>query len=98
MTIEEATNFDPGTEATEYETKQATKSAKESISSSIEAQRGTIQAVDCAFDTTENPNYYKPIESYEGYHRWDPAFEWTEEEEKAVVKKVGLYRGGTWRV
>lgn len=93
MTIEEATNFDPGTETADHERKQAAKSVEESVSSSIEAQQGTIQAVDCAFDTTENPHFYKPIESYEGYHRWDPVFEWTEEEEKAVVKKVGLYLG-----
>jgi hypothetical protein len=31
---------------------------------------------------------YKPIPEYEGAHRWDPDFEWTEQEERAVVKKV----------
>lgn len=31
---------------------------------------------------------YKPIESYEGYHRYDPDFEWEPAEEKRVVRKV----------
>lgn len=43
---------------------------------------------DCAFDSTEDPRYYKPIPTYEGIHRWDPDFEWTEDEEKRVTKKV----------
>jgi hypothetical protein len=31
---------------------------------------------------------YAPIETYEGYHRYDPDFSWTAEEENKVVKKV----------
>lgn len=57
-------------------------------SSSFEGRHGHIKPVDCAFDATEDPRYYKPIPEYEGIHRWDPAFEWTEAEEKAVVRKV----------
>jgi hypothetical protein len=34
---------------------------------------------------TEDPRFYKPIPEYEGAHRWDPDFEWTEQEERAVV-------------
>ncbi|OJJ99285.1 hypothetical protein ASPACDRAFT_1870407 [Aspergillus aculeatus ATCC 16872] len=45
-----------------------------------------------AFDTSEDPRYYKPIPEYEGIHRWDPYFEWTEEEEKALIKKID------WRI
>ena len=41
-----------------------------------------------AFDTTEDPRYYRPIDTYEGLHRWDPDFEWEEEEEKKIVRKV----------
>ncbi|KAJ5738386.1 hypothetical protein N7493_001541 [Penicillium malachiteum] len=70
--------------------------AEDSVSaSSVKAHSGVqvrLGVADCAFDATENPLYYKPIETYEGYHRWDPEFEWTEEEEKAVVKKID------WRV
>lgn len=29
-----------------------------------------------------------PHESYEGRHRWDPAFTWTEDEEKKLVRKT----------
>ena len=32
--------------------------------------------------------YYKPIDTYEGRHRWDPEAEWTETEEKKVIRKV----------
>ena len=32
-----------------------------------------------------------PHESYEGHHRWDPAFIWTEAEEKKVIRKTDLF-------
>ena len=35
-----------------------------------------------------NSRYYEPIPEYEGLHRWDPAAEWTEKEEKKLVRKV----------
>lgn len=28
------------------------------------------------FDTESLDSYYKPIDTYEGRHRWDPNFEW----------------------
>lgn len=34
--------------------------------------------------------FYKPIAEYEGAHRYDPAAEWTEVEEKRIVKKVRI--------
>ncbi|KAL3432155.1 major facilitator superfamily domain-containing protein [Aspergillus tetrazonus] len=40
------------------------------------------------FNATENPHFYKPIDTYEGLHRWDPDFEWTEEEERRIVRKI----------
>lgn len=43
---------------------------------------------DCAFDTTENPEIYRPISTYEGIHRWDPYFQWEEDEEKKLIRKV----------
>ncbi|KAJ5692210.1 transporter [Penicillium macrosclerotiorum] len=92
MTIEE-TKFDAG--AKDYGSKDASQVSATSDSasvSSLESRRGRIKPSDCAFDTTEDPRYYKPIPEYEGIHRWDPEFEWTEDEEKAVVKKID------WRV
>ncbi|KAF2749163.1 MFS general substrate transporter [Sporormia fimetaria CBS 119925] len=32
--------------------------------------------------------HYKPIERYEGMHRYDPKFEWEPEEERKVVRKI----------
>ena len=43
---------------------------------------------DVVFDATEDIRHYKPIDTYEGIHRWDPDFEWEEEEEKKIVRKV----------
>ncbi|KAL4771334.1 major facilitator superfamily domain-containing protein [Aspergillus nidulans var. acristatus] len=40
------------------------------------------------FNVTEDPRLYKPIDTYEGLHRWDPDFEWTEEEERRIVRKI----------
>ena len=31
---------------------------------------------------------YEPIPEYEGRHRYDPTAEWTEKEEKKLVRKV----------
>jgi hypothetical protein len=89
MTIEEAKNLGPSPE--DYDTKvvpQVSSTSDSKSSSSFSGRQGYIKSIDCAFDTTEDPRYYKPIPEYEGIHRWDPDFEWTEEEEKAVVKKV----------
>lgn len=89
MTIEEAKTT--GSDVDNYDTKVVPRVESASDSeSTLSGHRGTVKNIDCAFDTTEDPRYYKPIPEYEGYHRWDPEFEWTEEEEKAVVKKVCL--------
>lgn len=40
------------------------------------------------FDTAGLEDHYKPIEKYEGIHRYDPDFEWEPEEERRVVRKV----------
>ena len=41
-----------------------------------------------AFDTESFEDFYKPIESYEGFHRYDPNFQWEAKEEKKLVRKV----------
>jgi hypothetical protein len=35
---------------------------------------------------------YRPIDTYEGLHRYDPDFEWKPEEEKKLVRKVRARR------
>ena len=43
------------------------------------------------FLTTGLEDYHVPIDSYEGRHRFDPAFRWTEGEEKKLVRKVSMF-------
>lgn len=57
-------------------------------SEAFEALRNRVSGGDATFDQTEDPRYYKPINTYEGIHRWDPEFEWAEWEEKKIVRKV----------
>ncbi|MCJ1354999.1 MAG: hypothetical protein MMC33_004990 [Icmadophila ericetorum] len=40
-------------------------------------------------------NYYAPIDSYEGKHRYDPTAQWTAAEEKVLVRKLD-YRICAW--
>lgn len=40
------------------------------------------------FESESLVSFYKPLESYEGYHRYDPDFEWTAKEEQRVVRRV----------
>ena len=42
------------------------------------------------YDTIEAKEIYKPIEGYEGAHRFDPNFEWTPEEERKLVRTVSF--------
>jgi hypothetical protein len=51
-------------------------------------ERERRKADDAAFDMSEDVRYYKPIDTYEGIHRWDPEFEWEEWEEKKVIRRV----------
>ncbi|KAG5915599.1 hypothetical protein E4U61_004448 [Claviceps capensis] len=36
----------------------------------------------------EAQEVYKPVDGFEGAHRFDPAAKWTDEEEQALVRKV----------
>ena len=38
---------------------------------------------------SDEASFYKPIDSFEGRHRWDPEFHRSGKEEKRVVRKVG---------
>lgn len=35
-----------------------------------------------------NLDSYRPIDEYEGAHRFDPSYQWTENEEKRLVRRV----------
>lgn len=40
------------------------------------------------FDNDSLEDFYKPIDAYEGKHRYDPKFQWEKKEETRVVRKV----------
>ena len=61
----------------------------------LEVIREAKQAHGEAFALGGQARYYEPIDSYEGKHRWDPEAEWTEKEEKQVIRKLDL-RICTW--
>ncbi|KAJ5766613.1 uncharacterized protein N7511_004229 [Penicillium nucicola] len=94
MTVEEVKNTtsNEARDAKDTKVPGRVSTAESSSSESYDGPRAYSKQIDSAFDTTEDPRFYKPIPEYEGIHRWDPEFEWTEEEEKAVVKKID------WRV
>ncbi|EYE99170.1 putative transporter [Aspergillus ruber CBS 135680] len=93
MAIEDAKT--PATGQESYDSKSphnATVTAS-STSLSDEERLGLGQGKvpdDCAFDTTENPEIYRPISTYEGIHRWDPYFQWGEDEEKSLIRKIDV--------
>ncbi|KAI9927815.1 hypothetical protein AWENTII_012536 [Aspergillus wentii] len=90
MAIEETNT--PGAGQESYDSKgprNVTTATGSSSSSSIYEPR-TTKGFDSAFDSTEDPRFYKPIDTYEGIHRWDPEFEWTEQEETKIIRKIDL--------
>ena len=40
------------------------------------------------FETIGDPSFYRPIQQYEGKHRYDPKFQWEPKEERRLVRKV----------
>ncbi|KAK2813649.1 hypothetical protein FQN50_000047 [Emmonsiellopsis sp. PD_5] len=52
--------------------------------------RNAVQGPSTAYATVDDVRFYKPIDEYEGIHRWDPYFEWDEKEEKRLVRKLDL--------
>lgn len=44
------------------------------------------------FDTSSLEEYYRPIDSFEGLHRYDPKYEWDPKDEKRLVRKVSSAR------
>lgn len=70
-----------------------TDSPSSSETSGAELLGGATEASRPAFATEGLDDFYKPIDTHEGRHRWDPTFEWEPKEEKRIVRKVwqGLY-------
>lgn len=63
----------------------------ESSASSSSTKLDTVEANGrLVWETDDAKEIYKPIEGYEGSHRFDPSFQWDPEEEKRLVKVVSL--------
>lgn len=54
----------------------------------IPAKTGGLRGTGDAFALGASGEFYEPIAEYEGRHRYDPSAEWTEAEEKKLVRKV----------
>jgi hypothetical protein len=64
-----------------------------SPASSSETKLGTVEELGHnVWETEDAKEIYKPIEGYEGAHRFDPSLVWTAEEEKRLVRIVSLVK------
>lgn len=70
------------------EKKTAQVAASSADGSDEEGQKDELRQEKGTFEASEGHHFYRPIDSYEGLHRWDPNFQWTESEEKKIVRKV----------
>jgi hypothetical protein len=68
----------------------ATTASSEKVSSDFESVRNLKQREGEAYASGGDTRYYEPIDSYEGKHRWDPKADWTDKEEKHVVRKLDM--------
>jgi hypothetical protein len=67
--------------------------AKTDIAASASASESDVNSAGLAKGQTFagsglHSRFYKPLDSYEGKHRYDPDFDWEPEEERKVVRKV----------
>lgn len=51
-----------------------------------------VRNVDNVFEAPEAAEIYKPIQGFEGAHRFDPSATWTPEEEKVLVRRVSWHQ------
>ena len=49
-----------------------------------------VKNVNNVYEAPEAVELYKPIEGFEGAHRFHPSATWTQAEEKALVRKVRI--------
>jgi MFS family permease len=60
----------------------------------VERRRSSVGQLG-TFSNESNDSFYKPIDTYEGLHRWDPNFSWDKAEEKRLVRRLD-WRICTW--
>lgn len=68
----------------DYTVASGESSSTESFADDLVKRRNSV------FQAPEAVELYKPSESYEGAHRFDPALVWTQDEEKALVRRVSI--------
>lgn len=69
--------------------KSNVKSSWSSLDEDEHANENTVYG--SVFSDSRAQEFYKPIEKYEGRHRFDMHATWTEQEEKALVRRVSAY-------
>lgn len=67
---------------------EVAKGAYEATSSSNPSSIRLGEGDGGVFAMGGNIDAYKPIPEYEGAHRYDPLFQWTEKEETSLVRRV----------
>ena len=69
------------------------------VETSVEAKgffaRSNQHRTFASSDSESENSFYKPIDSFEGRHRYDPQFQWEPKEERRVVRKVKACRRRT---
>lgn len=84
----------PPAESSIYDAKDLINSKEVSITPSTSATSSSLRLEEGGggvWATGGNIELYKPIAEYEGAHRYDPQFEWEEEEERKLVRRVYTY-------
>ena len=76
-------NEDKSPAYTTVEEKNLEYASSDDVSIGAKPQRGGE-----AFASGGQTRFYEPCENYEGRHRWDPKAEWTDKEEKRIIRKV----------
>src|SRR3954465_5485951 len=75
-----------GDDKSDYETGVSTDGVRHR--GHLDIIRAAKQAEGETFASGGETRYYEPIDTYEGKHRWDPNAEWTEQEERRLVRKL----------
>lgn len=61
----------------------SSNSSHTSLEQPVADKRGSTWAA-----TGLGSDHYRPVDTYEGLHRYDPDFEWEPAEERKVIRKV----------
>ncbi|KAI3392000.1 hypothetical protein diail_6353 [Diaporthe ilicicola] len=80
----------PSSEGYEPQDVELAKNAVETSTSSKTSSARLGESEGGVWASGGNIENYQPIPEYEGAHRYDPTFEWTESEEKRLVRRIDL--------